>query len=535
MPRIPILDVASSGLIADLPPQLLPPGAWSDAENVRFVDGQVKKANGLDVVAMPSIAPYGLFYVIGSSGPLWVYAGLTDVRCFSSTTDTEITRISGDYTGSALDQWNGGVFNGLLVINNGVDIPQLWSPPATDTKLVDLTNWTSTWRAKVLRPFKNFLVALDITKSGTRYNRMVKWSHSADSGVPSTWDETDATKDAGENNLPEGQDDVIDCLPLGRDINMVYTKTEAWIMTLSGTSSIFNFFRALPTIGLLGQGCAAEFHGRHFIVSQDDIGLHDASSFQSLADSRIRNRFFDNLSKEYYSLTKVVPDRRNREIWIFYPNRNSTDGRIEHALVWNWVNNTWHFRDVTDAVSTYGFRAFLSTVPVVTTLDTWASISSAWNTVTRLWDTLIGRSEQSIMLAQPITSNKIFLLGDLPLINGGVYTSKVTKSDITLVVRGGQVVADPTVRKLLIAAWPHVTGTYGKKLYFRAAARDNVQAPYVYGTFQEYIIGVDEKVSFDGGGIDGRFLQLEISDQNIGTNTWSLQGLELEIEELGGR
>ena len=43
---IPIQDIASAGIVQDMPSVSLPPNVFSDAQNVRFRDGAVKKFPG---------------------------------------------------------------------------------------------------------------------------------------------------------------------------------------------------------------------------------------------------------------------------------------------------------------------------------------------------------------------------------------------------------------------------------------------------------------------------------------------------------
>lgn len=43
--------------------------------------------------------------------------------------------------------------------------------------LATLPGWGATDVAAVVRPYKNFLIALNITKGAVNYPHMVKWSH----------------------------------------------------------------------------------------------------------------------------------------------------------------------------------------------------------------------------------------------------------------------------------------------------------------------------------------------------------------------
>ena len=149
------------------------------------------------VFDLPSVAPYWAMAVPIQSEVFWLYMGLAKgYTVQQSGTHSDITRAAGDYTGAATDKWNGGVLGGIPVITNGVDAPQSWSPVSASQQLIDLPNWPANTSCRIIRPFKNFLVAFNITLSSTVSPYKIKWSNPADPGsVPSSWDHPDATKD----------------------------------------------------------------------------------------------------------------------------------------------------------------------------------------------------------------------------------------------------------------------------------------------------------------------------------------------------
>jgi hypothetical protein len=206
---IPIENVSQYGIITDIDAHDLPNEAWSEGQNVRVIDNRVEKFTGhSQVFGTASIVPYWLLPVQNPANYYWMYAGLDKVYVTQGGTHYNLTRqtaaVDVDYTGTADDLWTGGVVAGIPVLNNGVDDPQMWNPVSTSQRLTSLkydasNDWAAkNYQTKILRPFKNYLVALDVTKASVEYPHMVKWSHPAVPGaVPETWDEADATKDAG--------------------------------------------------------------------------------------------------------------------------------------------------------------------------------------------------------------------------------------------------------------------------------------------------------------------------------------------------
>ena len=210
-----INDVGSIGLIADKPPHSLPINAWSEGQNVRMYEGGVEKMLGhRTAIGTPSVPPYFLLPVRNGADALWVYCGANAIYATAGGqggTHKNITRSSGAYNASTtMQDWTGMVFGGVPILCNSSDIPQMWNPMnfANPQLLQDLLNWPTGLRCKSIAGFKQFMIAMDVSKTvggtTTNFPRMIKWSHaSSANAVPSSWDEADATLDAGEYELAD--------------------------------------------------------------------------------------------------------------------------------------------------------------------------------------------------------------------------------------------------------------------------------------------------------------------------------------------
>jgi len=275
MSRIPIHNVGVGGINRDIPPHLLPPEIWSDGQNVRFQDGKVLKFDGhAAVFDPPTVAPYWVLGVPTATSHFILYAGLDDVYVWNGGTHTKITRGSGVYTGAAADDWNGGLLGGIAIINNGIDKPQAWNPISASQLLVDLPNWQATDLAKIVKPFKNFLVALNLTVSGSAFPHRIKTSHPADPGtIPSSWDETDTAKDVVETELSDAQAGIIQDGETLRDIFVIYKDASTWGMQFIGGRFIFRFFKIFDSTGILTQRCVVPLvNGSfHFVAAGANV------------------------------------------------------------------------------------------------------------------------------------------------------------------------------------------------------------------------------------------------------------------------
>jgi hypothetical protein len=328
---------------------------------MRFVDGKVQKIRGEAVVfSAPSTPPHFIMPWESTGGYRWIYAGEDEIWYEAGGSSTEITRgvtVAGDdpYTTTTRPLWTGGILHTLPILNldNGVDPPQSWN--TTDLRMEDLPNWPANTTCKVIRPYNNFLVALNITKSANNYPQMVKWSHPADPGlVPDSWDEADPARLAGETVLSETTGVLVDCLPL-RGQNIIYKNDSIWTMRLTNSQFVFAFDKISGAVGALAPHCIAEFYGQHVVVGENDIVLFDGRTPQSIVNSRMRKFFFDALDGTYFDKTYVTINRPRREVWVCYVTADSPNDYINQAIVWNWEENTWTVKDLPEiAFSSYG-------------------------------------------------------------------------------------------------------------------------------------------------------------------------------------
>lgn len=327
---IPITSIDQHGWVPDIPPHRIPINAWSIAVGARFMDGCAFAREGFSSLGTPPTTPVSLFTVgdaIITCGPSAIYRG-----------NTNISR-TGGYTGGIDDYWIGGPFNNWLVITNGVDVPQVLDMGDPSASMQNMPAWPGTYRAKVIRPFKNFLMTAGIKISGQPAARMVKWSHPADPGtLPSSWDHTDPAIDAGEVILAEGDEDIVDMIQYYNDM-FIFTSQQIWSARYSGGPNVFTFSRLSSEVGILGPGCFADVPGIGLVVMTFDDILAITSGWQSIVDSRVRTTLFSSIDPFYYHRARLVVHPTEREMWVIFPSKGASV--CDRAFVWNYRNNTW--------------------------------------------------------------------------------------------------------------------------------------------------------------------------------------------------
>ena len=497
------------GLNTDLSPEELGSGVWSSTENVRFNNGYAERFSGMSkVFATPAVTPYWIAPYSTTTTKYIVHAGLAAVYVDDGTTRTDITGTAP--TGAIDNRWTGGTSNGVLIMNNGVDQPLFWGGNVADN-LATLTGWDSNERAKVIRPFKSFLIALHITKTSTVYPHMVKWSDSAVPGaIPTSWDETSTTNDAGEIDLAETSDVLVDCLPLG-DVNIVYKEASMYAMTQSGAGEyIFRFQRLPGAYGLLAAGCVVDTPVGHVLMSAGDIVAHQGGQPQSIANGAIRKYVFGNINATYYKRSFVTSNPSKNEVWICFPFGSSSV--CDKAAVWNWVDKSWAIRSLTSA--TYGC------VGQTTIADSWDSDTGTWDSDPSTWN------ENDYSPAE----HRLFMSHSTPLLSlvdtgstdfGTTITASMTRTGMTL--------GDPSAVKTANGIRPRIDGTPGATITIQIGGSMYPDAEPTWSDAVTFTVGTDIKVDTFA---TGRFLAVKFS--NVDYAPWRMRSFDINYTKRGG-
>jgi len=404
MPLQLIDNVGQVGLVLDISPRKLPDGAWSAGRNVRF-DGftATKVLGSRTIFGSLSASAYSLFaHTTFDGSQFFAYAGLTSVFTVTNSVHYDITRaVGGAYNTDATLLWTGGVLGGLLFMNNGIDHPQVQATPTASCKLSNLPNWptTITCRAASLRAFKNYLIALDVTKGPLRYRQMVKWSNAADPlTVPTTWNEADPANDAGEFSLADTNGDVVDCLPL-RDVNIIYKTDSVYGQQYIGPPFIFRFYQIFKNVGILAKRCVTAFEQFHCFIGNDlDVYVHDGNTIKSIAQDRVRAYLRQSIDGSNYERAFVVRNPTSTEIWICFPTAGSA--YCNRALMWNWRKDSWGLRDL-DNVSS-GVVGGIESADYLTTWDALSADGTTWDTWGVTWSEMESLPpDQKLVLSNP--------------------------------------------------------------------------------------------------------------------------------------
>lgn len=504
---ITIPNAGQVGVVSDATPRDLPLNAWSDALNLRFRDGYAERFGGTTgIFTAPSVTPYWLAPYTTATTRFWVHAGLTAVYVDDGTTRTDITGTAP--TGAIDDRWTGGALNGVLVMNNGKDVPQYWGGNVA-SNLATLTGWDANWRCKALRPFKNYLVALNITKTSTNYPHMVKWSAAADPGtVPASWNEADPTIDAGEVDLAETGDVLVDAAVLN-DALMIYKERTCYAMRYIGGLSIFAFQR-VADVGALARNCVVSTPLGHVVLGAGDLVLNTGQSSQSVLTGRMRRWLFANMDSVYYARSFLAANPRRNEVWCCFPYVG--DSTCTRALVWNWTDNTLSVRELPNVTA-----GDFGLIPAGSA-ETWASDSDTWLSDGSLWNQTEFNASDARLL---VCNSSQLLLADAGTSEyGGALSAKLERIGLAL--------DSPNVVKSVRAVYPRIEGPSGATLTIEVGATLDDEQGVTWSAPATYTIGSTRKADVFA---TGRFLALRIKSAD--NFAWRLKSIDLDVIERG--
>lgn len=348
---IKIDKLGSAGMVADAAPHDLPSSAVSVAESVRFSDGKARKAKGYKLTAELGAISYPTWMQPWTSDDIQRFAiqTRTDVRVMEGTTILTPTlrnqANSADITLATSLIGQSTLFGNFCVLNNGVDYPLYsWNAATSSTDgtvFREIPGWGAAnspgGGAKVIRGFGSFLIAMGVADDPYSFY----WSDEAEPGAfPQSWDYADPTNLAGRNTISAADGPLVNGEPLGNDF-IIYTTDATYATRFVGGAFIFDTRRLWPW-GCLNQDCVVQIENQHFVVANEAVFLHDGNTNKRIAAGRVERQLFAEITD--LSKVRVASSLSTNEVLIYYPKDGSA--YANRACVWNWLTDTWSFRDL---------------------------------------------------------------------------------------------------------------------------------------------------------------------------------------------
>lgn len=528
--------------MADMNPYDLPPNALSSGVNIRFENGKITRAPVFRKVAdyASTFSPSFVFSIppiaAGFDGMVAVNSDFTQVLQYAGETITDLSPAS-PVAVTSNAAFTSSFLGNVAYLNRPSHAPYFKTAGAS--RFAPLTNWDPNWRATSLRSYKDFLVALNVTKAGVSYPTMVKWSDVTGFGdAPASWDENSTTNSAGENIINEMKEPIVDGLSL-RDSFIIYGSTEVWLMDYIGGNFLFRFRKLYDSVGAINQNCVVQIDGTHYVFDRNDIYIHDGASKKSIIHGRDKDFVFQSLNYKLSNLSFVTHNPRLNEVMFCYVSgdvntgfRNASTG-CNRAAVYNYRRDLWTFYDLPNLTA--------GTNGAVSTGKTWDSIgaTATYANVGGDWLSNEDDREQHTLFAgildtsQGLTSSRLY---GLDLLTGSRLIRPIEPETVkpAFLERVGidldDIGVDLTSYKALHAIYPQIgTGNSGT-VQFQFGASDIVGLEPEWTPLTTYDPRTDNKVDIRDA---GRYLAYRL--YHAGTTDFALSGFDVKISIRGRR
>lgn len=543
MSNIPVRNLGGVGIISDLNAYDLPPNAFSAGCNVRFTNGNVTRAPVFKSVRdlTDSTRTFGHIFSItdntgGSEAVIAVASDYSKIISITGSTETDVTPAS-ITTGDSELPFTSCFLGNVAYLNRKQNVPL--KKAISDADFVSLPNWDTGWRCLVLRAYKDTLVALNVQKGATDFTSMVKWSEFAQfNSVPTTWDATSTTNNAGETVLNDLVGPIIDGMVL-RDSFYIYGNNEVWAMNFIGGQFVYDFRRRFNDRGIINTNCVVEVDGLHYVFDTDDIYVHDGAQPRSIIDGKDKDFVFGGIQKDFKHLCFVKFNRELDEIHFNYVSddrlvgfRGTTTG-CNRSAVYSTRNGTWTFYDLPNVTS--------ATYAQVSTGQTYEDLTTT--TYAEFAGTYIGDEDGSgtHMLYMGNIATPLGLTGSRILgfdsISGGRLSRPVELETLkpAILERVGidmdENGAPLSSYKSLLAFYPQL-GIDGQAdtVSFQFGATDNSGSQPLWNTSQIFNPTSQNKLDVR---VAGRYLAYRL--QHVGLSDFSFSGFDIRSNRRGMR
>jgi len=509
----------------DLSPYDMPSSYFSYGNNVRFIDGKAGKIQGhIQIFGDPGTNnnPYWATSWLQGSTELWVYGTATGLRKITGTTHADVTRSSGAYTtiASTTNNWQGGVLGGVLIACNGIDAPQSFTQGGS--QFADLTHWPSTLKCEAIVPFRNHLIALNLTDSGSgsavSKPFTIRWSDAipvgADNNGSNTWTTSSAASEAAETSLMGTKGHILNAVQLG-NLLMVYKEDSVYSLNYVGGAFTFNVREVFKDTGLFSRDAIVDLgDGQHVMVTTNDVVVHNGNSIKSVIDDQMKTFLFSKIDSTYFYKTFLAHNKIKNEVWICFPSTGASGGYADTALIWNYIENTWATRDLPSV--NYIAKGLVN--PSLT--NTWAAATGTYEGNTLNWGQQEYNPSIDSLLMCGTSDNKFYLADSGVTFDGTNFTTTLERRGLN----AGRIDSVKNITRV----YPRIEGT--GTVDISVGAEMSPGSGVVYNTPVSFTIGTDNKVDCR---VKGRYAAIKIESE--AASQFNLSGYAIESEIVSDR
>lgn len=502
------------GINSDAPNSDLPLDIYTGGFNIRFDDGFVKKSKGWVSAYTPTVAPLHIMNIVALTSSYWIYCGTNKIYADDGSGAVDLTTAYMITPAVSVDgRWTSTQFNGLPILNPKTSDPVYWDLNIAND-VVALPGWVTNDKADVIRSYKNYLIAINVTEGGVKNNNLIKWSSRASAGaLPDSWTAL-PTNAAGIKEFSATDDILIDGVKL-KDYFVIYKQKSCYLMVEIGGQYVFKFTDLFNEFGALAEGCVVEFEKKHAVLTIDDFIVHDGNTWQSKIDGIMRDALFNTINEEYIEDTYLIHHKSQNEILICFTDTNSTIPN--KALTWNYREDTWGtFRDIPESYSMVN-GVYAGVIPN----ETWDADNEIWNDDNTTWDEASYSTVGNTLIAASYSDIALYEFTKTTYdANGAYYNSFVERTSMPL--------GNDDRVKLVRELWPDIRAVDGTIFDMSIGLQQRPNDAISWKSYT-FTVGTDEKVDIYE---KGRFISLKISDTE--TFTWKMSSkLQFDLGDAG--
>ena len=528
-----LTEIRPTSVIQDIPPAEVGPEFWTDLRNFYMRVGYAQRMSGVSQFFADWTDPaVNVINVREQTSNFWVVMGNSTVQVIDQAgTVTDITPAVYTPTIEPFEATSTPI-NGFPVQNFIQSPPTFWDKNVGNI-CQPLPGWPASTTARSIRSFKQFLIAMNMVESSVEFGDKLRWSNAAEPGtVPTEWTAS-ATNEAGDTTLSDTTGGIVDGLSL-RGQFIIYKNHSTYLMNFVGGTFVFTFRKFLTTSGILANNCVAEAEGRHVVMTDGDVLVHDGQNVKSLLDKKLRRFLFLQIDPDNFSNSFVFNYRAAKEVWICFPTQGFEFCNL--AVVWDYAHDLLSVRELPETWSHGQSGLVLSATQALdwdSQTDTWDSSSGSWNRAQ-----FTGAFER-VLTSVAVSTQDGFAdpLGDgnsRLLFVDDTSTSRDDSAVFGQITRESMDLGTPESLKYVRRVWPRVEGSTGTTLKIRVGVQDDPTAGISWSAQQDFRINEDSFLNFDAS---GRFISVRLEDDGapgaIPNALWRVHGFDLEYTFQG--
>lgn len=268
-----------------------------------------------------------------SSNNTYVFCGSTTKLYRLETTKalTDISKLATTYT-AGTNKWYFIQFGDWVIATNFLDVPQVLKGFST-ANFIDLGGTPP--RAKYVLLHSGHLILAHLTSGGITYPKKLQWSGKEN---PETWTQSFVTG-ADSQDFPDGDGNIAGLATLGSGFG-VFHKNSITIGWYSGSPYTFSFaVSKFKNMGAI-DGSVVSVGDGAFFWGEKDI-FYTNGSFIEAVGTGVRNTILGSINLGYLYRISSLHDVRKGLIYWAYPTTNSTDGRSDRIICYNYRKKVW--------------------------------------------------------------------------------------------------------------------------------------------------------------------------------------------------